>query len=156
VISGTAAGVLRDHLNDSTSGIADWIGSIFTMAQRLDAYERDELIHRDLTQVPANIKQLKNDRLNEDDAAVRAQIEATLNAKEAQWATLRALQNRMEEAQFRLEETVTALGTVYSQFQLIRAQKMSGEGAKQLSEDIRGQVQGLQDILTSMDEVYGR
>jgi hypothetical protein len=62
----------------------------------------------------------------------------------------------MEQARFRLEQTLTALGTVYSQFQLIRAQKLSGAEAKSLSEGIRDQVKGLQDILTSMNEVYGQ
>ena len=61
----------------------------------------------------------------------------------------------MEQAEFRLEETLTSLGTVYSQFQLIRAQKMTGTSTKHLSVSIRDQVQGLQDIITSMDEVYG-
>jgi hypothetical protein len=62
----------------------------------------------------------------------------------------------MEQAQFRLEETVTSLGTVYSQFQLIQAQKLDSTSAQGLSASIREQVQGLQDILASMNEVYAQ
>ena len=86
----------------------------------------------------------------------RDQIEATLQAKRGQRDTLQALENRMEQAAFRLEETLTSLGTVYSQFQLLRARRMDGAGARHLSDDIHRQVQRLQDLLTSMDAVYQR
>ncbi len=154
VIGQSPAGVLRDHLSDSTAGIADWIGVIYGIAQRLDAFERDELLQRDAREVPAAIAELKRELALEKDAAVRQQIQAAVTAKQTQVESLNALKSKMEQAQFRLEETVTALGTVYSQFQLIQAQKMDSAGARSLSDSIRQQVQGLQDILTSMNEVY--
>jgi hypothetical protein len=156
VLGDTGAGVLRDHLYDSTAGIADWIGLIFTMARRLDAYERDELLHRDMKEASANLARLRKALADEDDPAVAGQIRSTLAAKEAQQANLRTLENRMEQAEFRLEETLASLGTVYSQYQLIRARRLSGSKARRLSEDIREQVQGLQDIVASMNEVYGQ
>ena len=156
VLGDTRAGVLRDHLYDSTAGIADWIGLIFAISQRLDVYERDELLHRDMKEASADMARLQRALATEDDPVVAAQIKSTLGAKKAQTENLRALENRMEQAGFRLEETLASLGTVYSQFQLIRAQKMSGSGARRLSEDIREQVRGLQDIIASMNEVYGQ
>ena len=47
-ISANPPGVLRDHLYDSTAGIANWIGYIFNLAKRLDDYARDAVLHRDL------------------------------------------------------------------------------------------------------------
>jgi hypothetical protein len=154
VISHAPAGVLRDHLADSTAGISDWIGVIFTIAQRLDVYERDELLRRDAREVPVAITDLKRALAHEQDADVRAQIQSALVAKQGQSTSLDALQSKMEQAQFRLEETITALGTVYSQFQLIQAQKLDSAAARTLVDNIHTQVQGLQDILTSMNEVY--
>lgn len=156
IIAGLPMGVLRDHLYDSTKGIADWIGTLFAIAKRLDVYTRDDLLHRDMREVPASIPPLYKALAQERDATVRQQIEATLAAKKAQQVNLEALQNKMEEAEFLLEETLTALGTVYSQFQLISAQKLGGAEARNLSLDIREQVQRLQDILASMNQVYGR
>jgi len=153
LIETSPAGILRDHLYESTVGIADWIKRIFAIAQRLDTYERDELLHRDMSALPASIRRLREELANEDEPSVVQQIEATLAAKGAQRDNLQALQNRMEQAQFRLEETLTALGTVYSQFQLIQARKLGGAGARRLSEDIREQVQGLQDLIDSMNEL---
>ena len=154
VVVDTPMGLLRDHLYDSTAGIANWVGHIFAIAKRLDAYTRDELLHRDMKEAPKSIQRLRKTLANEDDPAVKVQIKATLAANVAQLDNLRALKNRMEEAEFRLEETVTSLGTVYSQFQLVRARKMDSIRTKHLSEDIRDQVQRLQDILDSMNEVY--
>jgi hypothetical protein len=111
-------------------------------------------LQRDIKQVPASIESLRRDLANETDAAVRQQIEEALKAKKAQQENLQALRSKMEQGQFRLEQTLTALGTVYSQFQLIHAQKLGSAEARSLSERIREQVQGLQDILTSMNEVY--
>jgi len=154
LIAQLPAGVLRDHLRDTTQDLAEWIGSMYTIAQRLDEYARDELLHRDVAQTPTEIRDLRRALALENDAQVKRQIEATLQAKEALLDNLDHLENRMEQAQFRLDQTLTAMGTIYSQFQLLRAQKLSDGRAQRLSTDIQEQVRGLQDILTTMDEVY--
>ncbi|MHB9033721.1 MAG: hypothetical protein ACYC6L_11830 [Anaerolineae bacterium] len=154
LINSSPPGVLRDHLYDSTSGIADWIGTIFELAKRLDTYARDEVLHRDLSAAPGEVTRLMQAANAEDDPAVKAQIQAALASAQEQWNNLRTLENKMQQAEFRLDETVTALGTVYSQFQLIYAQKLGGMEAQRLSTDIRDQVQRLQDIITTMSEMY--
>jgi len=154
IISLSSPGVLRDHLYDSTAGIAEWINKIYDLARRLDVYARDEVIHRDLQQAPAEVTGLLNAISHEDNPETKAQIQSALAAAQEHWNNLRTLDNKMEQAQYRLQETVTSLGTVYSQFQLIFAQKLSGAEAQRLSADIKDQVQRLQDILATMQEVY--
>ena len=156
VVTDTPMGLLRTHLYASTASIANWIGYIFAIAQRLDAYERDELVHEDMKKAPGNIRRLRRRLADEDDPMVREQTKVTLAAQEAQLDNLRALENKMEEAELRLEETIASLGTVYSQFQLVRTRKMSSTRTKHLSASIRDQEQRLQDILDSMDKVYGK
>ncbi len=155
LVASMPAGVLRDHLYSNLNGITDWIGSIFAIARRLDAYERDELLQRDMKQVPVALETLRRKLAAETDPAVRRQIEETLRTKKEQLDNLQALKSKMEQGRFRLEQTLTALGTVYSQFRLIQAQKLGDNEARKLSESIRAQVQRLQDILNSMNEVYG-
>lgn len=156
VVEGLPPGVLRESLRDDSASIASWIGYIHAIAQRLDAFKHDALIGRDMQAVPTDLAKLRQQLAREDDADVRRQIEATLAAKQSQFDNLSALQNQMEQAAFRLEETITSLGAVYSQFQLLQARKEAGPRTERLSGDIRDQVQRLQDILTSMDEVYER
>ncbi len=154
LIYNSPPGVLRDHLYDSTAGIADWIGKIFDLAKRLDVYARDQVLHRDLISAPGEVTRLLNAASSEDDPEVKAQIQSALTAAQGHWNNLRTLENKMEQAEFRLEETVTSLGTVYSQFQLVFAQRLGGAEAQRLSADIKDQVQRLQDIITTMSEVY--
>jgi hypothetical protein len=155
-IASTPTSILQSYLSNSLTGIADWIAHIYTIAQRLDTYERDELLHRDRNQLPESIARYRQTLAAERDPDVRKQIEATIAAKEEQRRNLDQLQNSMEKAQFSLDQTLSSLGTVYSQFQLVRAEKISGGRAQEVSQSINGQVEGLQDIVQAMNQVYGK
>lgn len=147
--------VLQEHLNDSSQGVARWIGTIYELAQRLDAFAEDNLIKEDARQLPRDIAVLERDLQQEASATVRQQIKATLQAKRGQMDSLRDLEDRMQQAELRLDESVASLGTVYSQFRLIQARKMEGIKLRSLSDDIGEQVQSLRDIMDSMDQLYG-
>jgi NADH dehydrogenase FAD-containing subunit len=60
----------------------------------------------------------------------------------------------MEQAQFQLESTLTAMGTVYSQIMILSARDVASGRAQRLQQDVKDQVQALQDVVTTMDEVY--
>jgi hypothetical protein len=62
----------------------------------------------------------------------------------------------MEKAQYQLETTLTALGTVYSQILLISAKDIDSGRARRLREDISDQVAALQSLQSTLDEVYGQ
>jgi len=145
-------GVLRDHLRDTTRQITDWIAAIYHLAQRLDTYTRDKIVKRDLKSLPSEIENLKKRLAVEDDEAVREQLRETVARKEQQLAYLRRLENTMEKAEFQLEATLTALGTVYSQMLLLGAKE--SPRTRRLQEDIAEQIASLQDIAEAMDEVY--
>jgi hypothetical protein len=147
------AGVLRDHMADTVSGITGWIDSIFRLALRVDAYRGDGLVQKDLAGLPGSMKDLATRLACEDDVSVREQIQTTIEQKQEQLANLEKLQNIMEKADYQLETTLTAMGTVYSQVLLIGTQDIEGSRAQRLKQDIAEQVASLQDILSSMDEV---
>ena len=60
----------------------------------------------------------------------------------------------MEQAQFQLESTITAMGTVYSQMMLLGSRDVASGRAQRLQQDIADQVQALQDVVHTVDEVY--
>ncbi len=155
-IATTPPGLLRDQLYEDTRGMADWLEHIYTIIQRLDAYARNEILHKDRREIPAQIEHLQKALDREDDAGVREQIQQTLSTQRGHLQELYALENTMEEAQFRVEETISSLGTIYSQLQRIRAQKMSRARIEHLTTDIDEQIQRLEDILESMNRIYGR
>jgi len=147
-------GVLQDHFKETARQVDKWIASIYEIARRLDQYGQDDLIHRDIKSVPARIKRLQQELANEDDPRVLEQLQETMRAKELQWSNLDQLENSMQRAELQLENTLTAMGTIYSQLLLVGAKDVDSGRASRLREEVAEEVLGLQDVLDSMDEVY--
>ena len=147
-------GVMQDRLGDTVRQINDWLANMFQLARRLDAYRRDDVIKRDMKSVPAEISSYRQ-RLNvERDQSVRQQMEAAINARTTQGEALDRLENMMEKAEFQLEQSLAALGTIYPQIQLIGARDVDSSRTQRLQADISGQVSTLNDMITSINEVY--
>lgn len=150
----TRDGLLKDHLLDVADEIEHWIRNVYQIAGRLDKYRGDPVIIQDRKSVPARVANLEQSLAQERDPAVRAQIERTLQNKRTQLEHLKRLDSAMQRAQLQLEGTLSSLGTVYSQTLLVGAKDIDSGRAQRLRQDIADQVTGLEDILTTMDEVY--
>jgi uncharacterized protein YoxC len=146
--------VLRDHLQDVSRGINTWGESIFNLAARLDAYHADRMIQDDMNAVEPAIQEWKKKLALEDDDTVKRQISQTIAQKQIQRDNLLKLKNVMEQAEAQLESTLTAMGTVYSQVMLLSARDVASGRAQRLQQDVNDQVQALQDVVTTVDEVY--
>ena len=150
----TREGVLRDRLARATELVDDWIEAIYRLAARLDGYDQNQVIKRDLRSVPLSIENFKKRLAEEDDPAVQKTLRNTVSDKERQWEYLSHLQNTMERAEYQLESTLAALGTVYAQLQAIDVRGAEKGRAERLRQDIDEQVAQLQDLGEAMDEVY--
>lgn len=146
--------MLRDRLADTTAQLGDWLENIFRLARQLDAYQADPIIRRDRSAVPEDIRRLRARLREEDDPDVRAQLEAALASRESQWRSLEMLDNTMDRARYQLESTISALGTVYSQIQLIGARDVDSDRAQRLRQNIADQVAALHDLMQAISEVY--
>lgn len=153
-ISQSREGVMRAHMADVSQGITAWMENVFRLARRLDAYASDEVLRQDLQSVEPAIESLKKRLALEDSDAVKRQISQTIAQKQIQRDNLRKLQNVMERAQFQLESTITAMGTVYSQVMILGSRDVASGRAQRLQQDIDDQVLALQDVVQTMDEVY--
>jgi tetratricopeptide (TPR) repeat protein len=153
-INQSREGVLREHLQDASRGITDWMDNLFRLAKRLDGYQADAVIQQDMRSVEPAIENLKKRLAMEDDDTVKRQISQAIAQRQIQRDNLLKLQNVMEQAEFQLESTLTAMGTVYSQMMLLGSRDVASGRAERLQQDIAGQVQALQDVVQTMDEVY--
>jgi hypothetical protein len=150
----TRSEVLRDRLTRATEPVDDWIEAIYRLATRLDVYEQNQVIKRDLRSVPLSIENFNKRLAQEDDPAVQATLRNTIADKQRQWEHLSDLQNTMEKAQYQLESTMAALGTVYAQLQALDLRAAEKGRAERLRQEIDDQVAQLQDLSEAMDEVY--
>ncbi len=155
VVTQQKSGVLRDRLVATTAQVYDWIANMVTLARRIDTYRADTIIRRDQAGVPKEIGELERRLANERNPQVRAQIATTLESKRQFAANLQELADRMVRADLQLDHSLAALGTVYSQLLLIGSKDVDSDRADRLREDIRGEVLALQDLMESLNEVYG-
>jgi hypothetical protein len=147
-------GLIRDRLNDTAGQITAWLSNIYALALRLDAYQRDDLLDRVRATLPKEIDQLLAQRRNENNPKVQAQLDDVIASKRNHWQAVRELDARMKEAALQLDQSVTALATIYSQVQLIDAQSIGSGRAERLQADIREQVARLNDLVSSINDVY--
>jgi hypothetical protein len=149
-----ASPVMRGQLQDVANQVEDWVGRIYTLAWRLDAYRHDALINAELSSVPEAIRQLQARLGKENDPAVKQEIQDAIVHCQTQLSTLRSLDNATDRAELQLENALTSLGTVYSQLLLLDARDVDSSKAQRLRESIASEVASLQDIQTALDEVY--
>jgi hypothetical protein len=147
-------GVLKAHLRDTTARVDDWLAHMFDLARRLDRYAQDPVVARDRSDIPKELARIRRRLESERDSSVRAQIQEAIEQRQRQQANLERLENTMERAEFRLEETLAALGTLYSQLLLLDAGAVDSGRTQRLREEIASQVASLQDTIEAMDEVY--
>lgn len=150
----TRDGALRAHLGATISDVVDWLNNMFSLARKLDHYEDSSVLKRDLQTVPEEIKALEQRLSNETDVQVRAQLKQSIANKRAQLDQLAKLDNTMKRAALQLDDTLSAMGTVYAQMQLIGAKDIDSGRAQRLREDIAGEITSLHDIVEAMDQVY--
>ena len=104
--------------------------------------------------VPKEIERFETLLAREKKETVRAELEKTITAKQAQWNTLQNLRDTMAKAQLQLENTLSAVGTIYTQVVLLGSKDVNSSRAQRLQEDITEQVRALEDIRAAVDEIY--
>lgn len=146
--------VLRDRLNHSIVRLDEWISYLTRLTQRLEDFERDPVIQRDRSTVPRAVDRLET-RLAadwDDDIRVQDAARQTLAARQRQLQTLHELDQTMRRVDLRCEETVAALGELYSQVLLIDAKDIDGVRAQRVQAEIDAQVTALHAAGESLDE----
>jgi hypothetical protein len=151
----SADSALRGHLETMADQFDEWIEEIWLLAQRLDTYELQiPTLKKAYDSAVKRHRELEQRRSQLSDAKVRAEIDQNLAALTRQIETIEALGNTMRRAELRLDNTLTAMGTIYPQTMLLSARDIDSDRYKRLQQEIADEVNGLGDILHAMDEVY--
>jgi hypothetical protein len=147
-------GAMRTSIEATASEINAWIEQIYTLAQRMDTFEENEVINRDRRMVPYDLQNLRRRLGSEQSASVRTELEDAIQSKETQLDNLRSLENSVKRADIQLDHTLSALGTVYAQVQLIDTKgEVDSSRTQRLQSEIHDEVASLQDMISAIDEV---
>ncbi len=143
-----------DQFSSILNDLDAWEQHLDTLAERLHKFEQDDIIQRDIKEVPQAIAQLEQKLELETNPEVRTEMEETLIQQRNHKKQLDMLVTIMHRTELDLDETLAAIGSIYSQLQLISAKEIDRNRAKRLSSDIHEQADHLNDLLAAMDEVY--
>jgi predicted translin family RNA/ssDNA-binding protein len=147
--------VLRDELIETTVQIDEWLENIYDLALRIDRYQDDAaVLERDRKRAETRLYQLQHELSATQDTAVREQLSETIEGLQQQLQSLNALESTIQRARLQLENSLTHLGTIYSQTMLVDVKDIDRARAKRLRQEISDEVTELNDLLSSMDDVY--
>jgi hypothetical protein len=155
-LAGRHRGAMRVSLEQTASDVDNWISHMYDLALHIDAFEENDLVRRDRSQVPQQIAAARRRLQSETDPTVRRDIETQLEQLQRQLDNLQATENSAKRAEIQLESTLTALGTVYAQMSLLGTKEVDSARAQRLREDIKDEVAGLQDTIEALDEVQAQ
>lgn len=153
LIKARRRGPLADRLADILPRLSSWEERVGQLADRVALFERDDLIRRDIKEVPQHIQRLRRQIPLEADPEVQRQMARTLAAYEEQYRQLEALAKLMRRTRLNLEDTLAAMGTIYSQVQVLNAMDIDSTTASRIADEIDVEVNRLNDLLSALSEV---
>jgi phage shock protein A len=153
-IEETPEGAIRERLENTTREVTHWLQAVYNLAHRVEEFQGNSVIRRDLETVPESITDNKAKLALEDSPEVRKHLQRTIEDQERQLRTLKNLEDSMETASYQLDSTISSLGTIYSQLLLVGSKDESGSKVDRLQGEISEQVHRLEDLTEAMDEVY--
>ncbi len=146
--------ILWDSPEETANQLEDWIDTIYQLSLRLDAYRRDELLALQRADVPKALANRRARRQREKNEDLQKESDLSIVSTQKQWDALQALDFMMKKAEIQLEQSLAALATVNSQVGLIEAQDADTGRAGRIRADIVEQVNRLNDLVQSINEVY--
>lgn len=146
-------GAMRMQLRQTIDDINEWIGHMHDLAIHIDAFDQNDIVARDLRDVPNKIEKVQIRINRETDERVRQDLQDQLKQLENQKRNLEATINSIKRAEIQLESTLSSLGTVYAQMSLIGTKEVDSARAQRLRNEIRDEVSSLQDTIEAMDDV---
>lgn len=155
LIKNRRPGPIAERMSGVLQKLTSWEERVGQLADQLTLYEGDELIQRDVREVPGHIARLERQLSLEAEPEMQKQIRRTLSAYEEQERQLELLARVMKRTRLNLDDTLAAMGTVYSQLQVLNAMDLDGATAARIADDVDREVERLNDLLAAMSDVYG-
>lgn len=143
---------IRPRGQEMAAHVQTWVTAVTALVYRIENFRQNKLIRKDLVEVPKSIKKLEARLSDESNEMVTAELERTLANRRQQLVVMETLQRNIAMAEVKIENTLSMLGIIYSQF-------LAGQSTRQVADyrrlmtGIDDEVQMLQDHLEALEEV---
>ncbi len=142
----------RDRLQELAAQVNEWLKAIEALASRIDSFRQNNLIQQDLNAVPRAIETLEGQLAEESNEATRTELERALASRKNQLAALQDLQQTINRAEIKIENTLSTLGTIYSQVLTAQSTDQIAD-YNHLAAEADEETRTLQDHLEALKEV---
>lgn len=150
-------GALKVNLLQTVDDVNAWIQGMVDLSLHLDEYADNQLVARDLKEVPQRITKVKQrmeiEGRKPGSEAVVNELQRQLAALEQQLVNLQAATTNAKRAEIQLETALASLGTMYSQMSRLGTSEVDSGKMQRMRGDIQEEVSSLQDLIHAMDEV---
>lgn len=151
-----AKGSLRMNLLQTVDDVNSWIGHMVDLALHLDEFADNQLVSRDVKEVPqriANVEKRINIESKSNNVAVVNELIRQREQLEQQLTNLQAAVNNSKRAEIQLESALASLGTMYAQMSRLGTSEVDSGKMQRMRLEIQEEVSSLQDTIHAMDEV---
>ncbi|MBV7339210.1 hypothetical protein KFU94_65550 [Chloroflexi bacterium TSY] len=142
----------RARLTELTRYIDHWQSSLVALIQRVDQFQQNALLQHDLKAVPKAIARLETQLAEASSAQIQRELKRTLTNREQQLSALENLHHTMQWAEIKIENTVSILGTIYSQA-LMSQSKGQVANYQRLLLDVEEEARALDDYVATLTEI---
>jgi hypothetical protein len=132
-----------------------WIGNVYKLAKRLDDFKK-EMAHFDKLARDSHerVVHLRTRLEQESDSTTKEEIGNTILWHEKFMKNVGEIEKAVERAGLKLEQSISQLGTIYSQNLLMGARGTERNRAHELSAEITTEVKQLDETVAAMERVY--
>ncbi len=152
LVQDTTSGNDQSRVREVATHVQAWTNAITHLAQRVDSFRQNQLINNDLKAVPKSIATLESRLRRETNPMLKTELERTLANRQQQLEMLEKLQQNTYLAEVKIENTLSLLGTMYSQI-LTGQSTQDVANYRRLLNDIDEEVYILRDHLEALEEV---
>lgn len=152
-----AKGSLRMNLLQTVDDVNAWIGHMVDLSLHLDEFADNQLVTRDMKEVPGRIanvdKRIELERRRGGSEDVITELMKQREQLDNQLANLQAATNNSKRAEIQLESALASLGTIYAQMSRLGTSEVDSGKMQRMRLEIQEEVHSLQDTIHAMEEV---
>jgi chromosome segregation ATPase len=156
-LANRAKGSLKMNLLQTVDDVNQWIQGMVDLSLHLDEYADNQLVSRDIKEVPQRISKVKQriemESRKAGSESVVNELQRQLRALEQQLENLQAATTNAKRAEIQLETALASLGTMYSQMSRLGTSEVDSSKMNRMRGEIQEEVASLQDLIHAMDEV---
>jgi hypothetical protein len=132
-----------------------WISNVYKLAKWLDDFKKDVAYPGDHgLDTGRRVEHLRTLLQQERDPKTKREIENTILSHEKFMGNLGEIEKTVERANLKLEQSISQLGTIYSQTLLMDARGIESSRAHELHAEIAAEVEQLDETVAAMERVY--